>query len=77
MTTASTDKANRVHSSERICGKRAQYHIYYRHNGKVRFDALWSSTPQEAIADFQGFTKEMRMRNVEVIRLQSLTPTFP
>jgi hypothetical protein len=71
------DKSERVHSTERDCGKRARYHVYYRHNGKVRFDALWSDTPQEALADFQGLTKELRMRNVEVIRLQSLTPVFP
>ena len=74
---AMTDKAERVHSTERECGKRARYHVYYRHNGKVRFDALWSNTPQLAMSDFQGFVKELRMRNVEFIRLQSLTPTFP
>jgi len=72
-----TDKALRVHSMERAANKRARYHVYYRHNGKVRFDPLWNETPQAAMSAFQGFVKELRMRNVEFVRLQSLTPTFP
>jgi hypothetical protein len=77
MVRALIDKTLRVHRMERAANKRARYHVYYRHNGKVRFYPLWNETPQSAMSAFQGFVKEFRMHNVEFLRLQSLTPTFP
>lgn len=45
--------------AEKCAGKKANYRVYYRRNGRVRFDAIWAQTPEEAKATFLAFAREV------------------
>jgi hypothetical protein len=34
--------------AERAAGRRADFHVYYRRDGKLFFDAMWAATAEEA-----------------------------
>jgi hypothetical protein len=73
-----TNLSAKVHSSERDAGKRATYHVYYRKNGKLLFDPSWLETPQEASESVLKMVKLVSRRaTVELVKVVSLTPTFP
>lgn len=52
---------NRVHSEERMCGKRARFHVYHQTpSGKTkRFDISYADTADEAAADMVQSYKEL------------------
>jgi hypothetical protein len=57
---------------EDCAGKKADYRVYYRKNGKLKvfFDAMFASSPEEAKALMLGFAKELRMK-VEIIGVKA------
>ncbi len=65
MTTRMTD-------AERVAGKRADFHVYYRRNGKLRLDAMWAPTADEAKASMLAFARELGWR-VEIVRVDAVT----
>lgn len=69
-----TDLAMKVSMTEREAGKRANYHVYYRVNGKMRFDPSYADTPQAAETQMAAFAKELRPRNVEIVGVVGLVP---
>jgi hypothetical protein len=64
-----TDRAQRILSDERIAGKRAPYHVYYRKSGKPKVDAAYRDTPQEAIE----FIRKA-VRGAEILGVVSTVP---
>ncbi len=56
--------ARRMLDSERIAGRRADFHVYYRRNGKLFVDAMWAKTEREAADKMRGFARELRWRVV-------------
>lgn len=48
FTQGGRDLAKRVSLTEREAGKRATFHAYYRVHGQVRFDPVWTETPEAA-----------------------------
>lgn len=70
-----TDLAERISGAERDAGKRANYHVYYRANGKLQFDPSWSDTPQEARKSTMSLAAEVAPRDqLEFVGLVSLVP---
>lgn len=63
----------RMSDVERVTGKRADFHVYYRRNGKLYFDAMWATDAEAAAAKFSAFAKELRWK-VEVVRVKPITP---
>jgi hypothetical protein len=59
-----TDRAERVLSDERMAGKRAQYHVYYRKNGKPTVDAAYCNTAEEAVARIKKWVKKAEILGV-------------
>ena len=57
---------------EECAGRKADYRVYYRKNGKpkVFFDAMWADSADEAKMKFIGFAKELRWK-VEVIGVKA------
>ena len=57
---------------EECAGKKADYRVYYRKNGKpkVFFDAMYASSPEEAKALMLGFAKELREK-IEIIGVKA------
>lgn len=51
----------RIHSSERLVGRRATFHVYYTDGkGRRRFDASWAKTPDGAVSQICGSLKTLR-----------------
>jgi hypothetical protein len=73
-----SDLSSKVHSSERDAGRRATYHVYYRRNGKLFYDPSWLETPDAAGAAVVKMVKQAyRRATVELVKVVSVTPTFP
>lgn len=58
---------------ERAAGKRADFHVYYRRNGKLFFDAMWAASAEEATAKMLGFARELRW-NIKIVRVDPVAP---
>ena len=48
----------RMTYTEECAGKRADYRVYYRRNGKLFFDAIWAPSADEAIWGLREFARE-------------------
>jgi len=46
--------SNKVHSEERLCGKRATFHVYYEWDGSKHFDISFAQTAEEAIENHKA-----------------------
>ena len=58
---------------EQVAGKRAQFKIFYRRNGKLYWDAMWAPGTDEAVAKFHSVAKELRWK-VEFVRVERIDP---
>ena len=59
------NKAPRITASERAAGKRADFHVYYRRNGKLRLDPIWdvdgdADTAEKAAQKMLDFARKLR-----------------
>lgn len=52
----------RILFDERFGGKRADFHVYYRHNGKGKVDVAYGDQPEQ-------FIRNLRRGTVEIIRI--------
>ena len=52
----------RILGDERFGGKRADFHVYYRHNGKPKVDVAYGDQPEQ-------FIRKLRRGTVEIIRI--------
>lgn len=60
-------KTTRIHSEERICGKRATFHVFHKTaKGKPRFDISYEATPEKACSNMVALYAELRSK-IEVI----------
>jgi hypothetical protein len=59
--------------AERAAGKRADFHVYYRRNGKLFFDAMWAATPEEAKVKMLEFAHELDW-TIEIVRIDPVLP---
>ena len=70
----------RITDSERAAGKRADYHVYYRRNGKLRLDPIWNvdgdaDTAEKAAEKMAAFARELRWR-IEIVRVEAIDNTI-
>lgn len=68
-----TDKTLKVSSTERSCGVRATFHVYYRKGGKLYFDPAFDvPTENAAIERVKGFARGLGdvIEVVEAVRLK-------
>jgi hypothetical protein len=59
--------------AERAAGSRADFHVYYRRNGKLFFDAMWAATAEEATAKMLGFARELHWK-IQIVRVDPVEP---
>ncbi len=59
----------RISDTEMAAGKRADFKVFYRRNGKLYFDAMWAKTADDAIGKMLGFAKELRWK-IEIVRAE-------
>jgi hypothetical protein len=59
--------------AERAAGRRADFHVYYRRNGKLFFDAMWAATAEEATAKMLGFARELHWK-IQIVRVDPVKP---
>lgn len=61
-------KTQRIHSEERLVGKRATFHIFHTSpTGKNgRYDISYEATPEAAIKNMEDDCRQMRMKIVVV-----------
>lgn len=52
----------RILADERFAGKRADFHVYYRHNGKPLVDVVYGDQPEQ-------FIRRHRRGTVEIVRI--------
>ncbi len=52
----------RILADERFAGQRADFHVYYRHNGKPIVDVAYGNQPEQ-------FIRKARRGKVEIIRI--------
>lgn len=52
----------RVLGDELFVGQRADFHVYYRHNGKPKVDAAYGDKPEQ-------FIRSRRRGTVEIIKI--------
>lgn len=59
-----TAKTTRIHSEERICGKRATFHVFHKtvKGNKPRFDISYAETPEKACSDMVALYAEVRSK---------------
>ena len=57
---------------EECSGKRADYRVYYRRNGKLFFDAMWAATADDAVAQMVACAREMRWK-IEIVGARPLS----
>lgn len=60
--------ATRMTDVERAAGQRADFHVYYRRNGKLRLDAIWAPSVADAQRQMSDFARELRWR-IEIVRI--------
>lgn len=60
-------------SVEKAAGKRADFIVFYRRNGKPYLDAMWASSAQDAERKLVAFCKELRWK----VTVESVEPRVP
>ncbi len=61
----------KISDTEMTAGKRADFKVFYRRNGKLFFDAMWAKTADEAKSKMLGFAKELRWK-IEIVRVDPI-----
>jgi hypothetical protein len=56
---------------ESCAGKKADFKVFYRQRGKLKFDVMWAKSAEEARANFLKFAAELRLK-VEVERVEAI-----
>jgi hypothetical protein len=59
---------------EQCAGKPASFKVFYRRAGKLYFDVMWAPGTDEAEQKLLAFAKELRWRNVEIVRTERINP---
>jgi hypothetical protein len=59
--------------TERAAGKRADFHVFYRRDGKLYMDPMWAKTPEAASAAMLGFAHQKRWK-IEIVRVDPVAP---
>jgi hypothetical protein len=57
---------------EQAAGKKAQFKVFYRRNGKLYWDAMWAPGTDEAASNLLAFAKELRWKAVEIVRVERI-----
>jgi len=52
----------RILGDELFAGERADYHVYYRHNGKPKVDAAYGDQPEK-------FIRKLHRGTVDIIKI--------
>ncbi len=60
---------------ERIAGVPASFKVHYRRNGRLFFDVMWAPGTDEAADKLLAFAKELRWRNVAIVRVERIDPS--
>jgi hypothetical protein len=58
---------------EQAVGRRAQFKVFYRRNGRLYWDAMWAPGTDEAADKLTAFAREMRWK-VEIVRVERIDP---
>jgi hypothetical protein len=57
--------------AERAAGRRADFHVYYRRDGKLFFDAMWAAMAEKATAKMLDFARQLRWK-IQIVRVDPL-----
>lgn len=60
--------------TEQVAGVRASFRVHYRRNGKLFWDVMWAPGTDEAASKLLAFAKQLRWKNVEVLRVERIDP---
>jgi hypothetical protein len=63
----------RMSDTERAAGRRADFHVYYRRNGKLYFDPMWAKTAVEAETSMRAMARELGWK-IKVVRTVTVRP---
>jgi len=58
-------------AGERAAGRRADFKVFYRRNGKLYFDPIWAATADEAKSKMLGFARDLRWK-IEFVRVEAM-----
>jgi hypothetical protein len=56
--------------TEKIAGRKADFFIRYKRNGKAYFDVAWSRSADAARKNFVAACRQLNWRNVEIISVE-------
>lgn len=60
--------------AEQIVGKPASFKVWYRRGSKLYWDVMWAPGTDEAERKVLAFARELRWRNVSIVRTERVDP---